>query len=251
MPALSQVDFEEHPIISMDDIINYNSQTHELKLRTSAYECISGLEVPIKGRSFVVCVDGNPIYWGAFWTQISSISFDGVTILKPSSSQGPKVIALELGYPSPSFHTGEDPRNDPEVIRSFEVAGKLITKLSIEEIDELPDSMKGYELYSWRLAGEWHFTLITGTNRKKSLEEVTSDEDIISESGWVQIHVIGVDSIKSALGKLREGEDVFWLAGLRGTPEDGVDFTLPDKSIVNGVSDYAIDRGLNFLVEEN
>jgi hypothetical protein len=250
MPALRQADIEETPVISLDDIITYNSQTHELKLTTSAYEDISGLEVPVSGRSFVVCVDGEPIYWGAFWTSISSISFDGVVILKPLNSQGAKVITLELGYPSPSFFDGEDPRNDPEVIKSFEIAGKLITKHTIEEIDELPDSMKGYELYSWHQDGEWHFTLITGTNRNKSMEEVTSDEDVISEAGWVQIHVAGVEAIKSVLGKLKEGEEVFWLAGLRGyTPDDGVDISLPDESIVDSVRDFAIDRGLDLMVD--
>jgi len=148
MPALSHVDIAQPPIISMNDIITYNAQTHELKLATTAFERISQLDVPVRGKSFVVCVDRNPIYWGAFWTPISSISFDGVTIWKPLSLEEPHVITLELGYPSSSFYGGEDPRNNPEVMRSLEQAGKLITKLSIAAVDELPDSTKGYELYS-------------------------------------------------------------------------------------------------------
>ena len=32
--------------------------------------------------------------------------------------------------------------------------------------------MKGYELYAWEEGGELRFTLITGTNRQKSLNEV-------------------------------------------------------------------------------
>jgi len=53
----------------------------------------------------------------------------------------------------------------------------------------LPRSMKGYELYSWQEQGQWHFTLITGTNRNKQLEEIISDGNTVSEDGWVKIHV--------------------------------------------------------------
>ena len=128
MEALSHVDIADQPIISMGDIITYNAQTHELKLTTSAFERISQLDVPVRGESFLVCVDNAPIYWGAFWTPISSMSFGGVSIWKTLSSQELKVIALELGYPSSSFYSGEDPRNNAKVMKSLEQAGKLIHK---------------------------------------------------------------------------------------------------------------------------
>src|SRR4030042_5739023 len=112
MEALSHVDIADQPIISIKDIITYNAQTHELKLTTSAFERISQLDIPVRGKSFVVCVDKKPIYWGAFWTPISSLSFDGVTIWKPLSLEQPHVITIELGYPSSSFYGGEDPRNN-------------------------------------------------------------------------------------------------------------------------------------------
>jgi len=125
MPALSHIDIAEQPIIAVNDIITYNAKTHEIMLTTSAYERISKLEVPVRGKSFVVCVDRKPIYWGAFWTPLSSMSFGGVTIMKPLGSQDVKVVKLELGYPSPSFYGGEDPRPNAEVMKSLEQAGKL------------------------------------------------------------------------------------------------------------------------------
>jgi hypothetical protein len=131
MEALSHVNLTDQPIISIKDVITYNAQTHEIKLTDEAFERISQLDVPTSGKSFIVCVNKAPIYWGAFWTPISSISFDGVTIWKPYSSQGPTVITLQLGYPSSSFYGGEDPRSNPVVIESLEQAGKLINKLSI------------------------------------------------------------------------------------------------------------------------
>ena len=44
----------------------------------------------------------------------------------------------------------------------------------------LPRSMKGYELYSWyaQQEGEWYYTLITATNRLKTWEEITSQEQV-------------------------------------------------------------------------
>jgi hypothetical protein len=251
MPTLSQVDIAEPPIISMKDVITYNAQTHELKLTTSAFERISQLDVPVRGRSFVVCVDRKPIYWGAFWTPISSLSFDGVTIWKPLSLEGPHVITIELGYPSSSFYGGEDPRNNPEVMRSLEQAGKLINKPSIAAVDELPHSMKGYELYSWSEDSQWHFTLITGTNRNKTPEEIISNEDVISEAGWVQIHVVGVDAIKAVLSKLPQGEEILWLARPRAeqTPPGNINFMLPPEPTIDNIKEHAGQCGLDLLIQ--
>jgi hypothetical protein len=251
MPALSHVDIAEQPIIAVNDIIAYNSKTHEITLTANAFDRISSLEVPVRGKSFVVCVDRKLIYWGAFWTPISSLSFDGVTIWKPLSSQEPKVIKLQLGYPSPSFYGGEDPRNNAEVLESLEQAGKLISMPSAMTEDKLPHSMKGYELYSWPEDSQWHFTLITGTNRNKTLEEIVSSANIISEDGWVQIHVVGVDAIKTVLSRLPQNEFILWLARLRSeqTPQGGVNITLPTGPTIDTIKEYAGGRGLDFMVQ--
>ena len=220
MPALSHVDIAEQPIIAMNDIISYNAQTHELKLTANAYEDISQLDVPVSGKSFMVCVDKKLIYFGAFWTPVSSISFDGVTIWKPLSLGETRIINLELGYPSSSFY-------------------------------ELPRSMKGYELYSWSEDSLWHFTLITGTNRNKTLKEIISNEDFISEAGWVQIHVIGVDAIKTVLSKLPQNEHVFWLAGMRSeqTSQGNVNIALPEGPTIDTIKEHAELCGLDFMVQ--
>jgi len=251
MPALSHVDIAEQPVIAINDIITYNAKTHEITLTTNAFDRISSLEVPIRGKSFVVCVDRKPIYWGAFWTPISSISFDGVTIWKPLSSQEPKIIKLELGYPSLSFYGGEDPRNNAEVMKSLEQAGKLTNTPSATTADKLPHSMKGYELYSWPEDSQWHFTLITGTNRNKTLEEIISNVNIISEDGWVQIHVVGVEAIKTVLSRLPQNEEILWLARLRSeqTPQGGVNITLPTGPTINTIKEHAGRCGLDFLIQ--
>jgi len=125
MPALSHVECADEPIISVDDIISYSKENHEIELTADAYERISTLTVPTSGRAFVVCVDGRPIYWGAFWVGWSSQSFDGVTIILPPVPSDRYLIQIQLGYPSPVFYQGEDPRSNPEILQSLKQAGKL------------------------------------------------------------------------------------------------------------------------------
>jgi|GEM_PF-327899 len=244
MEALSHVELADQSIIGINDIITYNEQTHELKLTQGAFERISQLEVPTSGKSFLVCIDKNPIYWGAFWTPISSQSFDGVTIWKPYSSSAPYIVTLDLGYPSSSFYGGEDPRNKPEIIRALKKAGKLITALIVSGVSALPGSMKGYELYSWQEKDGWHFTLITGTDRNKTLDEIISGEYFISETGWVNIHCVGEEAIKTVLGKVPPGEWVTWREG--AFVSNGSMLTLPPQDIIDNIKDYAIGHGLDF-----
>jgi hypothetical protein len=249
MEALNHVDISDEPIISVKDLITYNAQTHEMKLTPEAFDHVHELDVPVTGKSFVVCIDKEPIYWGAFWTPISSLSFDGVTIWQPYNTQGQKIIVLELGYPSSSFYSGEDPRNDKKVLESLEKDGVLITKLTLATVDKLPHSMKGYELYSWEEGNQWRFTLITGTNRIKTIEEITSDTDFISEIGWVNIHMVGVDAIKDVLIKLPQGESVFWCDELHiGQTLEHINLQLPPKMIIDEIREQADNRGLDFII---
>ena len=75
----------------------------------------------------------------------------------------------------------------------------------------LPASMKGYELYSWRLGKAWRFTLVTGSNRLKTIAEATSRESRI-EGEWVKITVEGVTDLKAVLDMLPSGATVSWAA---------------------------------------
>ncbi len=114
----------------------------------------------------------------------------------------------------------------------------------------LPRSMKGYELYSWELDRGWHFTLITGTNRNKTLEEIISGDNIESEDGWVDIHTLGVEGIKAVLSRIPEKEFVSWNGGQFVLPMDQavVKLVLPPKEIVDEIKTFAEQRGLDFYV---
>jgi hypothetical protein len=126
--ALTDIEIADTPLVSGADTVAYSADTHEIELTAAAYGRIVALEVPVNGRSFVVCVDRRPIYAGAFWTPISSVSFDGVMIMKPLSPETASdhhVIQLELGNPGLDWFTGDDPRSDPAVLEALERAGIL------------------------------------------------------------------------------------------------------------------------------
>lgn len=124
MPIVSHLDLADEPLVSLKDIVSYSRETHEIELTAQAYQRLLELEVPTNGKVFVVCVDRQPVYWGAFWALYSSMSFDGVTILTPLFPDR-HTIRLELGYPSESFYSGENPRPNPDIMQSLQQAGKL------------------------------------------------------------------------------------------------------------------------------
>jgi hypothetical protein len=84
--------------------------------------------------------------------------------------------------------------------------------VSVNDTKPLPSSMKGYELYSWtdEEGDSWHFTLITGTNRLKTVEEITADEDLVTHSEWLKITVTGTEDLKALLERLPPGTELTW-----------------------------------------
>ena len=97
---------------------------------------------------------------------------------------------------------------------------------------KLPHSMKGYELYSWKIRGEWYFALLVGTNRLKTRREVSSP----------RARVRGVEGLKGKLNWLAEGEEVTWAARARGGLAPWT--VLPPEKIVEEVKNYCSRRGI-------
>ncbi len=75
--------------------------------------------------------------------------------------------------------------------------------ISLTAHGETPQKqMKGYELYSRKIKGHWYYSLLPGTNRLKSYEEITAP-------GVVRRDAAG---LKAELQKLPRGEEVFWMS---------------------------------------
>ena len=116
----------------------------------------------------------------------------------------------------------------------------------------LPHSGKGYELYSWpaEQGEEWQFTLITGTNRLKTLEEIVAAEDTAGESGWVKVSVSGTKALKAVLDQLPRGERVTWIGGewLEQMGMPAGDIRLPDRDILDEIEGYCRQLGIELSV---
>lgn len=122
---LSELELEDTPILSIDDIVTYDWETHEIQLTDSASERVTRLEgLMLGGLPFAVCVGREPVYSGAFWTSYSSAVFDG-TLIDVYPAKFGQPVPIRLGYPSPEWFAGEDLRSDPRIFRSLKEAGKL------------------------------------------------------------------------------------------------------------------------------
>ena len=91
---------------------------------------------------------------------------------------------------------------------------------------QLSESMKGYELYSWQDGGQWRFSLLVGTNREKTLDEIKSTDTVL----------LGVDALKSALEKVPSGQYITW------SSKETLSF--PPDDIIKQVEKVSEDKGL-------
>ena len=116
----------------------------------------------------------------------------------------------------------------------------------------LPHSGKGYELYSWPAeeGNAWRFTLITGTNRLKTYEEIVSAGDMVTESGWVKVSVSGTEDLKAVLGQLPRGEVVTWISEewleQVGAPAGRI--RLPGKDVLYEIENYCRRLGIELAI---
>jgi hypothetical protein len=125
--SLDQLDLKDEPILTQLDLLSYTEDTHQMELTDAAYQRLERLfesSVGVSGLPFVVTVNHEAIYAGAFWTPISSISFGGVVILR-SFDPDNRLLGINLGYPTQEAFSGADPRDDKRIMQVLDDAGKL------------------------------------------------------------------------------------------------------------------------------
>jgi hypothetical protein len=93
-------------------------------------------------------------------------------------------------------------------------------------VTPFPESMKGYELYSWRDGNQWNFSLLVGTNREKTLDEIKDTKTVLR----------GVDALTSVLEQMPEGQYITWSS--RET------LSFPPDDIIEQVKQSCEDKGL-------
>lgn len=125
LPVLSRLELAEEPLLTVEDIAWYQRDSHEMKLTAKGVDKVLKLNVPVNGQAFAVCLDQTPVYAGAFWSELSSASYDGVVILPMRTTRENPILQLRLGYPEASFYHGQDPRADTRIFAALERAAKL------------------------------------------------------------------------------------------------------------------------------
>jgi hypothetical protein len=177
------------------------------------------------------------------------------------------LIALAAACERPATRTNWSPINDAEntataeslpqtlptgteAVENGEVEAtpQAIGTLDVSSLPEkFPHSMKGYELFSWQVDGEWYFTLITGTNRMKSFDEIITPVNTVSEDGFVKVSARGIDQLQLMLGLLPTGEDVVWSGMDLGgqVPTDTIYLTLPPDEMIEEVKNFCIPLGIH------
>lgn len=92
------------------------------------------------------------------------------------------------------------------------------------------ESMKGYELYSWEKDSQWYFSVLIGTNREKTLDEIQSTDATLK----------GIDELKAVLEAIPANQYVTWLS------RDGLAF--PPDEVIQEVEGICKAQGLNLSI---
>lgn len=121
---LNTLTLQSQPIIAADEILSYSASSHDLTLAPGAIARLRGFKVPVQGLGFVIRDGSAPLLAGAFWTPISSLSFDGLTINVPLEAKG-DTLHLYSGYPMLDAAVPNDPRDDARLLDGFRRMGKL------------------------------------------------------------------------------------------------------------------------------
>jgi hypothetical protein len=115
------------PQVDLGGIGYYEASSHRMHFATWGG---SGLlrdlpAVGTRGVPFVVAVDGQPVYLGAFYTSLSSASFDHPVILVDELEPTTQSAVIHRSYPPGHQVDTPDPRPDPGIFELFREAGKL------------------------------------------------------------------------------------------------------------------------------
>jgi hypothetical protein len=153
----------------------------------------------------------------------------------------------ELATGAPT-HSAPTLTSAPVTTATITATPQMMGTLDVTQLPKtLPDSMKGYDLYSWQVGEEWNFTLITGTNRTKAFDELITPGNTVGPDGFIKVSVTGVAELKKLLKMLPTGEDILWggmdLGGQ--VPIGTVYLTLPDQPMIDELATFCNGLGLH------
>jgi hypothetical protein len=122
----SSVVMENEPLVSYDQILEYNAADHSFRIAEPAIKAINregGLRCHFK--AFAVTVDREVIYTGYFWPAYSS-TIKQYFIIDPILYDGKNRLTVQKAYPTNSYAGNyKDFRNDSRILDIFRRDGKL------------------------------------------------------------------------------------------------------------------------------
>ena len=144
----------------------------------------------------VQCVWQGEVSLKGQWTDNSIKSdLELHSVLKDLDKQ-PEGFTIQIVNARPYPMAGKDTRPKDLVLT-------LLVQKNNSKLDTISfsHSMKGWELYSWPSESDWNYSILIGTNRNKTYQEVTTNK----------ISVVGKDSLKILLDKFPANEQIFWI----------------------------------------
>jgi len=111
-------------IVDYNEIIGYDSTNYTFLISDAAGKRIRSKNYPVSAIAFAIAVDGEVIYIVNFIPGYSSMAYFDCITTEPFSYDNKYMI--KLGYPSSTYYTGIDPRNDRRIISRLKIDNKLI-----------------------------------------------------------------------------------------------------------------------------
>jgi len=118
--GLDNLQVEKTPLLTQSDIISYSVSNQSMILTEGALTKLKGVSI---GSSFVVCVNGKPIYAGKIWSPLRSASCPEIVIMVPPGDN--TQVSLLAGYPTHSYFIGIDQRSNKAILEALEASNKL------------------------------------------------------------------------------------------------------------------------------
>ncbi|MFC1483558.1 hypothetical protein ACFL6Q_00745 [Candidatus Neomarinimicrobiota bacterium] len=117
----------DEPILSLGEIRTYDWSDHSFTITSTAYNRMenvlgeNGSRINLEGIPFILTVNGERIYLGAFWNPISSLPWHCSAITFPPLTESP----LILNIIAPWRDVTPDQRSDHRIREVLDAAGVL------------------------------------------------------------------------------------------------------------------------------
>jgi hypothetical protein len=177
----------------------------------------------------VQCIwQGEIIVKGEFTANGNKSTFEVHSVVKDQNKQ-PEGYTIQVIDAQPYPINGRE--NNPDNL----IVTLLIKQNSKLDTITFAPSMKGWELYSWASGNDWKYSILMGTNRAKTYDEVVTNK----------IAVIGKDSLKMLLDKFPAKEEIFCTG--KGTGE-WANLSFPSQTTIDEITNYATQKALTLQV---